>query len=364
MSGCACLLSLIHRLEHNLTVGDVTLRQFAQQVRKDVSHTLAHTEAHTSLSYSNDTALILRLIMCFCMLQLMARFDVDEIRSRLKKSSSSSSRSASDYLLWDEFKVAGFSRTLSALYVLCMLHALIKLQLSIVSRYVLFDQQAQQQRQEQEQAAAQQGQGQAPGAPPSITATPLPAFLPPAVCEEVNRVYFSLSRHAQSVGAGQLADHVATLVRQELAPWKALAGQVTRVEMQTALGAIHERVQKEALGLESKQDMESQSAESSESGASAAGASAASTVYTSTQTYVRFLLPNSAGLASLASSTTFPDPTVNNMASFRLAEMVAETNAVVNRSVAAHTHRVASEADSWCLGNSHQLLDGSLYLCL
>jgi hypothetical protein len=37
---------LIHRLEHNLTVGDVTLRQFAQQVRKDVSTTC---NLHTNL---------------------------------------------------------------------------------------------------------------------------------------------------------------------------------------------------------------------------------------------------------------------------------------------------------------------------
>ena len=261
----------------------------------------------------------------------MSRFDVDEIRSRLKKSSSSSGRSASDYLLWDEFKVAGFSRTLASLYVMCMLHALIKLQLSIVSRYVLFDQQAQQQRQEAE-AAEQLQRGGQPAAPAAPDASGPPTFLPPAVCEEVNRVYFSLSRHAQSVGAAQLADHIASLVRQELAPWKALAGQVTRPELQAALQHIQDRVQSEALGLESKTEMEAQSGEPSEGSASAAGASAATTVYTSpnSATYVRFLLPTSAGLSALVGSTSFPDPHINNMASFRLAEMVAETNAVIN----------------------------------
>jgi hypothetical protein len=310
----------------------------------------------------------------------MSRFDVDEIRSRMKKSSASNAagsgsaggggggRTATDYELWDEFKVAGFSRTLSSLYVCSMLHALIKVQLSVVSRYVLFDQQAQQQRQEAEQAARERGElppvppgGQAAaaaagGASPSGSsaaaaggsAVPPPLFLPPPICEEVNRLYFSLSRHGQGVGAAQLADHVAALVAQELAPWKALAGQVARTELQASLRRIHERVQREALGLECKTDVEAHTASGSssgadggaaaindagsamESGASAAGASASTTVFTSTEPYVRFLLPNSAGLSSLVSSTNFPDPAINNMASFRLAEMVAETNALVN----------------------------------
>jgi hypothetical protein len=307
----------------------------------------------------------------------MSRFDVDEIRSRMKKSSASNAagsaaggggRTATDYELWDEFKVAGFSRTLSSLYVCSLLHALIKVQLSVVSRYVLFDQQAQQQRQEAEQAARERGELPSPVLPPGGqaaaaggaspsgssaaaaggSAAPPPSFLPPAICEEVNRLYFSLSRHGQGVGAAQLADHVAALVAQELAPWKALAGQVARTELQASLRRIHERVQREALGLECKTDVEAHTSGSSvsgadggaaaindaglamESGASAAGASASTTVFTSTEPYVRFLLPNSAGLSSLVSSTNFPDPAINNMASFRLAEMVAETNALVN----------------------------------
>lgn len=347
---------MLHRLEHNLTVGDVTLRQFAQTVRKDVRRTTAHRARAIEAWNQSCIAHLLSLCLCCAFVQLMSRFDVDEIRSRLKKSSSSSGRSASDYLLWDEFKVAGFSRTLSSLYVMCMLHALIKLQLSIVSRYVLFDQQAQQQRQETEAAEQLQrgGQPAAPAAPESSGpfAQP-PTFLPPPVCEEVNRVYFSLSRHAQSVGAAQLADHIASLVRQELAPWKALAGQVTRVELQSALNHIQERVQSEALGLESKTDMEARSGEPTENAASAAGASASTTVYTSPNTYVRFLLPNSAGLSSLVGSTSFPDPHINNMASFRLAEMVAETNAVVN-SGAFQCALAASFAA--CLGEMERLL--------
>src|SRR4051794_17866260 len=140
----------------------------------------------------------------------MCRFNVEEIRSRMKKSSvpngpsstGVSGRSESDYLLWDEFKVAGFSRTLSAIYICSMLHALIKVQLSIVSRYVLFDQQAQQARQEAEQAARERGElppltpaqtnAAAPaastGASASAAAGPagfpaLPSFLPPHTCE-------------------------------------------------------------------------------------------------------------------------------------------------------------------------------------
>ena len=278
---------------------------------------------------------------------------MDGIRGRLKKSGPGS-RSESDYQLWGEFKVAGFSRTLSALYTICLLHALIKVQLSVVSRYVLFDQQAQQQRQEQE-AAAREGQqpptqqqnamqpqqsgdaagSSAAGGPGAPGFPAPPAFMPPAVCEEINRLYFSLSRHGQSVGAAQLADHVEALVRHELTPWRELTALVSEAELHSALRRIQERVEREALGLESKTEVEARAnAEEEEQlsgAASAAGASASSTVFTSTQAYVRFLLPNSAGLSNLVSSTNFPDPAVNNMASFRLAEMVAETNAVVNR---------------------------------
>jgi len=338
---------LLHRLEHNLAVGDVTLRQFAMQLRKD----------------------------------LMMRFDVDEIRSRMKKSASASSggaggssgRTASDYALWDEFKVAGFSRTLSAMYACAMIHALVKLQLALVGRYVMFDQEAARMRQEAEQAARENPLGgpaageQAPGQPGaagasaaadgSLGAAPLPAFLPPAACDEINRLYFSLSRHAQTLGAAQLGDHVAILVAQELQNWNpALAGQVTLDELRERLWSIHGRVQREALGLECKTDVEAgvvEGGEEAAGAASASGSSPATTVFASSEPYVRFLLPPSAALTALltsvssgaAASASSAAPTsaaapsvasaalsgehVANMSSYRLAEMLGETNAVL-----------------------------------
>src|SRR5262245_60054650 len=110
------------------------------------------------------------------------------------------------------------------MYSVAMLHALVKVQLSIVSRYVMFDQQAQQQRAEAEQA--QQGQAPQPHQQqhPHDHSVSQPAFMPPAACEDVNRAYFSLSRHAQTVGASLLADHIAGMVRLELSEFKSLAG--------------------------------------------------------------------------------------------------------------------------------------------
>jgi len=347
---------LLHRLEHNLGVGDATLRQFARQLRQDLMH----------------------------------RFDVDSIRNRLKKSKDASQsgvgRSAEEYELWNEFKVAGVSRTIASIYAICLIHALLKLQLSIVARYVYFDQQAAEQRalaeaeggaqphqQQQQQVSGQQQSSSSNQQPPNPFGPP-PSFLPLQQCEEVNRIYFAtFTKHAQSVGVGQLMDHIEQIVQHQLQQHAAatnasaasqLGAHIDLAGLRGLLGGMCRRVESEALGLECKEneqphsatDNENQSTSSSSSshssshsstssslvsvdaaklsGGSASGLTPATTVFTSTSPYARFLIPPGANctalVAEVASRESWGNPSYAQMASFRLAEMMAETHAIID----------------------------------
>lgn len=101
-------IQLLQRFLHNCTVADVTVRNFAIQTRSD----------------------------------LIQRFDVDLVRKKLA-SNKGTKRSENELELWNEFKVISYTRTVSAVYCISLLNLLIKLQLSIVSRYVLHDNLAQ-----------------------------------------------------------------------------------------------------------------------------------------------------------------------------------------------------------------------------
>jgi len=67
------LTSLLQRFEHSLQVGDLTIRNFSPQIRD----------------------------------LLMQRFNIDEIRAKMKKDSGAKTRTEDDYKLWDEFKTQG-----------------------------------------------------------------------------------------------------------------------------------------------------------------------------------------------------------------------------------------------------------------
>lgn len=318
---------MIHRLEHNLTVGDLTLRQFSSQIRTD----------------------------------LTSRFDVDSIRARLKKSGQGGAAAAEEQrLLWEEFKTAGFARTIACVYVICMIHALIKVQVSIVSRYVLFDQQAQAARAEADAAAQLQGAGGQPGATPANTpnsqAFPgqsVPTFLPTPVCEDVNRIYFSLSKHACGLGAAELSDATAAIVRLELAD-QPVTALVSTERVTAALTKIRARIDRDALMMEGKEDegsrldphtaASSTVAASAPSSSSSSGASPSTMVFVSSAPFSRFILPPSSALSSLVGSTSYPDPAINQMASFRLAEMIAETNAIIGSEAFAQMVRESTIA--------------------
>ena len=348
-------ISLIQRIEHNLTVGDFTLRQYASQLRS----------------------------------QLTTRFDVDSIRSRLKKSgqqqannggSTGGDKSEDQLALWDEFKTAGFARTISAIYIIALVHALVKVQVSIVSRYVLFDQQAQAARAEAEQAAGinpatslpspsthptGSAAAAAPGGPIPPPGFSLPGsqnLLSPQACEEVNRIFFSLSKHAISIGSGQLFDAVSSIVRMELAA-QPVTQLVSAETVKELLTRIRSRLNTDALGLECKEGNEAKHTSPTSSSTTNAATSMGSvddfnafTINGTTHStlfqpaaslYARYLLPPPSTMNSLITSpSTFPqsDPATSSLSSFRLAEMIAETSVLLSSEAFASTLEISIKA--------------------
>ena len=220
-TGEAAQQQLLHRFNHNLSVCDQTLRNFAAQAKTDIA----------------------------------ARFDVVAIRAQIKRASlppstaaasapsSSSSLSPSDeqsarerahdLSKWNEFKLAGFSRTLTALYSVTLLHALIKVQLSIVSRYVLTEQQS---------TTSSTPQRGALGPVPTLGA---------AMTEEVNRAYFGLSEWSQREGLKEVADAVEEAVRGEMTRWE-LNANCSKEDIQMMLVHIRHRLDDEVVAAKAR----------------------------------------------------------------------------------------------------------------
>ena len=220
--------SLLHRFHHNLTVGDMTLRNFATVVKADIA----------------------------------AHFNVEAIRAQIKRTSTAPSTQSStpnnstgsasvvvqseeqrerdkqhDLEKWNEFKYAGFARTVSAIYAVTALHAIIKLQLSVVSRYVLVDQ--------TKNTLSSSGSSplSALSSPSDSSLTPLsqPASLGGLLSDVVNKCYFGVSEWAQKDGLGQLMGVVEEAVRVEMAGWE-LNAQCSREDVEMMMVRIRQRV--------------------------------------------------------------------------------------------------------------------------
>lgn len=95
-------VQLLQRFVHNLQVSDVTLRNFSSQIRLD----------------------------------LIQRYDVDQVRKKLA-ASKGQAKGSEELQLWSEFTVISYTRTIATIYAIALLNTLIKVQLSVVSRYVV-----------------------------------------------------------------------------------------------------------------------------------------------------------------------------------------------------------------------------------
>jgi hypothetical protein len=95
---------LMERLTNNMRVGDVTLKNFMGAIQLEVE----------------------------------VAFDMDTLRRGMSKSKGQGQeRGAEELEQWERFKLWGFARTISAAYLISLLHLLIKVQQSVVSRYML-----------------------------------------------------------------------------------------------------------------------------------------------------------------------------------------------------------------------------------
>eukprot|EP00456_Euglypha_rotunda_P041929 TRINITY_DN32613_c0_g1_i3.p1 TRINITY_DN32613_c0_g1~~TRINITY_DN32613_c0_g1_i3.p1 ORF type:complete len:231 (+),score=29.48 TRINITY_DN32613_c0_g1_i3:43-735(+) len=150
------------RFEHNFRVARVTVSDFALRLRN----------------------------------QLNTTFNITELQKKLKTGQGGQH----DLANWHEFRVQAMTRTLSALYSLCFVNLLIKIQLSIVSRYMFHD--------------AQQRSKQGEQVRPDTTFNDFQARL----FDNSNKQFFGLSEHAQKQGLTKLTTtlkEIGRAVQQE-----------------------------------------------------------------------------------------------------------------------------------------------------
>lgn len=162
--------SLVNRLNQNLIIADLTLRQWMINMRN----------------------------------ALIVRFDVEGVRASIKRGASSQE----DMDKWNQFKVQGFARTLSALYISCILNALLKIQLAIVARYV------------QAESASNNDKPAASNSSESSIALPAPSPLGSLVTEECNRTFVAFAAHAQEHGLHQIEESAIISIQHELDKWQ------------------------------------------------------------------------------------------------------------------------------------------------
>ncbi len=185
---CVCCGSLLHRFHHNLSVGDMTLRNFATAVKADIA---AHFNVEAIRAQIKRTSTAHTIQPPLTQQPLTASVVVvqsEEQRERDKQH---------DLDKWNEFKYAGFARTVCAVYAIALLHAIIKLQLSVVSRYVLVEQ-----TKSTRSAPSLRRRLCPPSSSPRSSLTPLaqPASLGGLMSEVVNKCYFGVSEWAQRTG--------------------------------------------------------------------------------------------------------------------------------------------------------------------
>ena len=215
-----CVCRLLHRFHHNLSVGDITLRNFATAVKADIAAHF-HVEAlraqisRTSTAPAPQPAEGGEVVV-----------QSEEQRERERQH---------DLDKWNAFRLAGVARTVSALYAAALLHAIIKVQLSVVSRYVLVDQ--------TKQTLSSTGGVSSLTGSSDASLTPLtqPATLGGVMSEVVNKCYFGVSEWAQKDGLRQLMDAVEEAVRVEMSCWE-LSAQCSREDVELMTVRIRQRV--------------------------------------------------------------------------------------------------------------------------
>ena len=341
-SGEGAQQELLHRFNHNLAVCDQTLRKFVAQAKVDIAArfdvvAIRAQIKRTSLAPSHPTA--------------SSSFSSSSSSSAPAAPSASEEQSARerahDLAKWNEFKLSGFSRTLTAMYCATLLHALVKVQLSIVSRYVLQEQQ-----------------------PPQLkdrSALGGVAVLGLAMSEEVNRAYFGLSEWGQQDGLRRLGDVVEEAVTAEMTRWE-LNASCTVEDIQMIIVHIRHRVDAAVAARSRTADDDSVPV-----------AAAPPSLPSSASPFLSFLYPPTAVIESKldamepqlreaartaisAASPTAPLPTASPgaltaLASSRLYEMAAETLSVL------HSETFAQAVES-SLSSAFDLLLSSLLSAL
>ena len=270
---------LIQRYIHNCNVSDLTLKNFAQQTRLDLTN----------------------------------KFDVDSIRNKLtanKQSatatveSQSSSTVQHDITLWNEFAIASYARIVSTIYCIALLNVLIKVQLSIVSRYVVTD------NLQSTTSQLPSIPGLTAGNPSTLHSTPLPSNipLPASTLEELNKHYFSLTAHLQSTGLQLLTQIINTIVTQQLSH-RQLTDRLTYSQLCELFDKIKQQVDVDAGSYNFTINNEPQQPNTP---------------------FISYLFPSDTDLAVLLSHMTFSDNKHSATATQRLKEMTHETKMILN----------------------------------
>lgn len=234
---------------------------------------------------------------------IAAHFNVEAIRAQIKRTSTAplTDSTASTAVVvqseeqrerdkqhdldkWSEFKYAGFARTVSALYAITVLHAIIKVQLSVVSRYVLVDQ--------TKNTLSSANSASSSSSDPALTPLSQPATLGGVMSEVVNKCYFGVSEWAQREGLRRLMDVVEAAVRVEMAGWE-LNAQCSREDVELMVVRIRQRVDvnisQRAEAVDGDSDSSSSSVPSSSSSSSSAPLPVLSPV--TPVSYASFLYP-------------------------------------------------------------------------
>eukprot|EP00457_Paulinella_chromatophora_P005641 gb/GEZN01005658.1/.p1 GENE.gb/GEZN01005658.1/~~gb/GEZN01005658.1/.p1 ORF type:complete len:492 (+),score=114.27 gb/GEZN01005658.1/:49-1524(+) len=169
---------MAQRFEHMLRVGDVTMFNFAGKLRQELT-------------------------------QL---FDVEGLRQKLTRVTSKE-LSGLEKEQWDRFAAAGIARSISLIYAAAFLHALIKVQLSVVTRYLLYDSEM-----------------------PGVTKADLSA------AEEANSLFLNFADYEYRSELSELARTTEAAVQRVFNRFR-LKGQYSREEIVSAVEEVRRQVE-------------------------------------------------------------------------------------------------------------------------
>lgn len=184
------MFKMMEKMEEEMKGGPAARQQAAAQ--RFAHHMRVSNQTLRELSVRNSRP------------RLEEHFGVAAIRAGLKGADGSH-----NLALWDQFKEAGLARSVAAVYATCLLDAVMKIQLSVISRHVLVD--------------GEEGSS------------------------EANRCFMGVFQHAQGAGLVELAGVVREVVR-DASSQLSLGTQVTFSDVATLLGDVRVGVERR-LGL-------------------------------------------------------------------------------------------------------------------